>query len=165
MIKIVTFPLGLNHEATKKRAIEKVVEFEKAIINIMDAVLSIHANNFAHCDIRWPNVIFDSNSNTYLLIDFEMVQRLNNPKMNLADFDAILICSLFNQLDVDNEDIIKKYNNIILFAATLSKKLLYDEEWTFTEKECKNAVDYFWHFYIDNCKLHYMNFKQKLIHS
>lgn len=41
----------------------------KALQNVLTAVRDLHNHNFVHRDIRWPNILFDSQN--YLLTDFE----------------------------------------------------------------------------------------------
>ena len=47
----------------------------KAVLRVLDA---LHKMNLCHCDVRWPNVIFDVKKNTFVLIDFEYVRKVGS---------------------------------------------------------------------------------------
>jgi serine/threonine protein kinase len=105
-IRIHTKPLGYNFENTRDRISSDINEFRKAILCVMDAALSMHANNFVHRDIRWPNITYDPESDKYLLIDFEQIGRLckfncidheENDFCTPAIYDAAQILKLFHE--------------------------------------------------------------------
>ncbi len=54
ILKVKTKPIGFTDSQTIARC-ENVMEFRKAILCIMDAALTMHANGYVHRDIRWPN--------------------------------------------------------------------------------------------------------------
>jgi serine/threonine protein kinase len=47
-------------------------------MSVCEALDSMHKCGFAHNDVRWPNVIWEPESNKYLVIDFESVRTLCN---------------------------------------------------------------------------------------
>ena len=49
----------------------------KAIKSILEAAFAMHAYGYIHADIRWPNVAYCKSINSYLLIDFENVQKID----------------------------------------------------------------------------------------
>lgn len=69
-------PIGYNLNYLFEKVNEGVKEFKKAIICVMEAALSMHANKFVHRDIRWDNITYDSVQDTYLLFDFEQIGKL-----------------------------------------------------------------------------------------
>lgn len=91
-------------------------EFKRCLGHILAAVFSMHNNNFAHNDIRWPNIVFDNSTNKYLLIDFERVtmgddisnatlmpkketKRLASWKMNdIRDIQDLINCDDYDQI-------------------------------------------------------------------
>jgi len=46
-------------------------EMIKAITQVLTVLHLLHKDKICHCDVRWPNVIFDITTNKYVLIDFE----------------------------------------------------------------------------------------------
>ena len=46
-------------------------EMAQAIKAVLHALDKLHEMKFCHCDVRWPNVIFDVRNNMFVLIDFE----------------------------------------------------------------------------------------------
>ncbi len=125
----------------------------------MDAALSMHANDYVHCDIRWPNIIYDPESNKYLLIDFEQIGRRCDRKCKTdktikhgvndfctpAIYDAALIIKLFSDFTFGK---FRKYY-----------ELAKDKDFITNLKELKNQKinnkiqNLFWSFYIENSKL------------
>jgi len=157
-MRVVTTPIGYNRNATMDR-VDDIEEFKKAIICVMDAALSMHANDYVHCDIRWPNIIYDPESNKYLLIDFEQIGRRCDRKCKTdktikhgvndfctpAIYDAALIIKLFSDFTFGK---FRKYY-----------ELAKDKDFITNLKELKNQKinnkiqNLFWSFYIENSKL------------
>lgn len=105
-LEIVTRPIGLTYNEMVKHIdeSENQVEFFKAVICVMEAALSMHANGFVHWDIRWPNIIYDWRySQSYLLIDFENLRPEHDNENNCgfmsrsAIIDAGFIILLFRE--------------------------------------------------------------------
>lgn len=48
----------------------------------------MHSNGYIHADIRWPNVAYHEGSRSYLLIDFENVEEIDE---NCQHPDKLLI--------------------------------------------------------------------------
>jgi len=46
-------------------------EMIKAITTVLTALRKLHDVDICHCDVRWPNIIFDITKKEYILIDFE----------------------------------------------------------------------------------------------
>ena len=46
-------------------------EMAQAIKAVLHALDKLHELGICHCDVRWPNVIFDVQNDTFVLIDFE----------------------------------------------------------------------------------------------
>lgn len=76
--KVWLEPIGYTYEATMCRVRRSIREFKKAIICVMEAALSMHANGFVHRDIAWRNITYDRENDTYLLFDFELIGKLCN---------------------------------------------------------------------------------------
>ena len=104
--KVWLEPIGYTYEATMCRVRRSIREFKKAIICVMEAALSMHANGFVHRDIAWRNITYDRENDTYLLFDFELIGKLCNRSCRYvkhrgfhcspAILDAAYILKLFN---------------------------------------------------------------------
>ena len=44
-------------------------EMAQAIKAVLHALAELHKRDFCHCDVRWPNVIFDVWNNTFVLTE------------------------------------------------------------------------------------------------
>ena len=50
----------------------------KAITAVLSVLVRLHAENLCHCDVRWPNVIFDiKGGGRFVLIDFEYARAVD----------------------------------------------------------------------------------------
>jgi len=148
-MRVVSTPIGYTQDELMDR-VKDIEEFKKAIICVMDAALSMHANLYVHCDIRWPNIIYDPESNKYLLIDFEQIGRLcdwdckehyENDYCTPAIYDAALIIKLFSNFTFF------QYDEYYTFAKDLN--ISND----FKEADITKIKNLFWTFYIENSKL------------
>lgn len=148
----------------------------------MEAALSMHANGFVHRDIRWDNITYDSEKQTYLLFDFEQIGKLcdwnckdkDHRRFNCspAIVDAAYIIKLFDHSDLRNTETVYEY---VEFAKKLDfesiKAIAEDfcnvgKETTLTNKQTKgkkknkkNAdmtikkiMELFWNFYDENSR-------------
>ena len=91
---IITRPLCHPSSKTQLNIRFDITEFEKAIVSVMKAALSFHANGFVHCDIRWPNIVYDSSSQTYLLIDYENIEGLCDDEERCNHTDKLCLTLL-----------------------------------------------------------------------
>ena len=138
-------------EATQAKVMLNIDEFCKAIICVMEAALSMHANRFVHRDIRWPNIAYDPNSESYLLLDFEQIGTLCNsdksctcPKEEYCSppiYDAASIIRLFSESEF------KQLENY----ANLAKELKLDQILK-SENQQTEVKKLFWEFYENNSK-------------
>lgn len=153
---MATIPLGLNFDTMMARIKKNQEEFLKAILSVMEAALSMHANNFVHSDIRWQNIIFDSRySETYMLIDFENINEIsdaNNLNLkshatknpNFSILDAAYIMLLFNK-DIIREECLKwAYRKIVTLADYLES---FDTRLDRIEESRSKIRTYFWELY------------------
>ena len=51
-LMVETYPLGCSHKHLMSRVNKSLENFEKAIISVMQAALSMHRQGFVHNDIR-----------------------------------------------------------------------------------------------------------------
>lgn len=49
---VITSPIGMKNNATLEKVNSHIGEFNKAIISMMEAALSMHEKKFVHTDIR-----------------------------------------------------------------------------------------------------------------
>lgn len=52
----------------------------------------MHKCGYIHGDIRWPNVAYDENLQSYLLIDFENVEKIDNECSLHSEKDICIHC-------------------------------------------------------------------------
>lgn len=119
-------PIGYNSAYLFEKVNESANEFKKAIICVMEAALSMHANGYVHQDIRWDNITYDFEQQTYLLFDFEQIGLLcdwNCQDENHEEFDctpaivdAAYIIKLFGHPALKNID---KWHDYVEFAKEL----------------------------------------------
>ncbi len=93
---------------------------KKLFREILEATSSLHIQNYAHCDIRWPNIVYDVRNSKYLLIDFENAKpfcELNCVKKHVykcvsSQTDLNMIILLLNELSdnfiAENKEFIDK---------------------------------------------------------
>ena len=48
------------------------MELRKCIVHVLRALEDLHAQNYCHRDVRWPNIVYDAGSDSWKLIDFEI---------------------------------------------------------------------------------------------
>ena len=134
--KVWIEPIGYTCEAMINRVTRSIREFKKAIICVMEAALSMHANGFVHRDIAWRNITYDRENDTYLLFDFELIGKLCNRSCrdekhrgfhcSPAILDAAYILKLFDHFSFYQYD---EYSN---FASQFNPNELvrnvYEEE-------------------------------------
>ena len=53
-------------------------EMVKTVVVVLMTVIRLHRIDYCHCDLRWPNIIFDSHNNP-ILIDFEYARHIGSP--------------------------------------------------------------------------------------
>lgn len=125
----------------------------------MEAALSMHANGYVHRDIRWPNITYDPDKDTYLLFDFEQIgvdcnQRPSDKThcsyhheryyCTPAIFDVASIIKLFClPKEFFFPDLIKYYKEYIVFANTDLKAI---------QNNNRTLKRLFWEFYEKNGK-------------
>lgn len=145
--------------------ISSINEFKKAIVCVMEAALSMHFNGFVHCDIRWPNIIFDWRyTHTYLLIDFEYIKRLDSNQISKKPSDG----TRSKANDVEEEAIFDAASIIVLFSDSIHQEFeefqelanyLYNEDDLegidkHRVEEKKDEIKrLFWKFYEENGKI------------
>jgi len=67
--KVKMETLGINlqgHYLPKKEN-----EMQLMTIDVLSGLASLHKGGYLHCDIRLSNIVYDSNLNQYVIIDFE----------------------------------------------------------------------------------------------
>jgi len=138
---------------------QNINEFIKAIVCVMEAALSMHANNFVHSDIRWDNIIYDPDTKVYLLIDFENVfliehtedakkKKIEN-RVEHAIRDAEYILRLFADLDrITNQEVRTKFSEYFDFIQALPS---VKDRGKITRKQKSKIKGLFWNFYEKNC--------------
>lgn len=153
---IKTWPVGLSTPAVLEKVKSNIVEFRKAIIHIMEGVMSMNVHGFVHCDVRWNNITYDALNESYLLFDFECIAPIENCGLIFeqegiiyarnANLDAKKIIQLFYGREVKNTfsmDIEQEYQYVFDLAKTLTdgntKPAQQTEIWSV-----------FWKFYKEN---------------
>jgi thiamine kinase-like enzyme len=56
-----------------------------AITAVLTVLQSLHDLKICHCDVRWPNIIFDVRTNEYILIDFEYAREPRSQCPSIKD--------------------------------------------------------------------------------
>ena len=133
----------------------------------MEAALSMHANGYVHRDIRWPNITYDPDRDTYLLFDFEDLGKLCDqcPRNKThcqkhpdgyyctpAIYDIAFIIGLFNlPSEYSFLCIIEKYFKYYNFAIGLdANKIVFNP--SKNKKAIETVKSLFWEFYETNSK-------------
>lgn len=139
-IEIVMAPLCENRNLVLNR-LDSIKEFKICLKHILLAVNSMHKCDFYHNDIRWPNIVYDTITKNYLLIDFERVtneistlsrenRRINKAKMK----DINGIKNLMNRN-------IEQINNLLLEDERFFRQIIDDLNKIQTEKEYNTFID------------------------
>lgn len=83
-IIIQTMPICDNDVFYKIDNFENLKYLFKCLFQSLE---SFHRYNFAHYDVRWPNVVYDAKNKKYLLIDYENLRICESCSENKHDCD------------------------------------------------------------------------------
>ncbi|CAK4438237.1 unnamed protein product, partial [Aphanomyces euteiches] len=68
----------------EERKPANLVELFQALVNVLEALVKLHAASWMHRDIRWPNVMKRLDANSWFLIDF--MDAAKSPQNGSSDF-------------------------------------------------------------------------------
>lgn len=115
-------------------SIETVSELVEALQHICTAIQSMHKVNVVHRDIRWANVIYDSQQRKYLLTDFEQSRLLTPEKpYTLVSSDFIWIPVQLMDQDESGNYKYDKHGDILMLAEMMIS--LAEQPWIAKPRE------------------------------